>query len=469
MDTKKRILITIDSAIILRNLGLMPGNVISRLQQRHHVILLIPPTAQKATRELCEGMDVEVVTSEIYRKKNSIQQLFDFFAEHLVFTEGARLHAFYGVRINETRLSISDRIKYVCKLLIANTLGRSRFVRTMLFPWLRFTVFGDREMAALLSRYEPDLVFLSNIHSAYDLSVLTEAKKIGIKTVGIPGSWDHLPKKYVPLRADVLLVQNEVIQREATQYQDYTPNQVRIVGFPYFDIFTMKDLIQSREAFWGACGLDPLKKVVVFVSSGIYAPDEGDCVDMVLKARSDGIISHDIQLFIRTYPGVSALSPTRTMEKEKFGSFEGMPGIFVQWIQPKEGFSDPWLPNQEDISFFLNLIYHADIIVNSFSSIALEASALMRPLINMRFDGYQNRPYETSVRRYEKLGHYKPVYETGGGILVQSKEELIEAVRRFLEDPHYNDENLKKLCDRLCFKIDGKSSERIAEEVMKLL
>ncbi len=466
---RKKILITIDSAIILRNLGLMSGNVISRLSAQHHVVLLIPPSAEKATRELCAGMSVEIVTREIYRKKNTVQQLFDFFAEHLVFTEGARLHAFYGVRINETRLSVSDRCKYVLKLLIANTLGKSRTIRSVLFPWLRFFVFTDPSMKQLLVDHTPDLIFLSNIHSTYDLAVLTEAKKLGIQTVGMPGSWDHLPKRYVPLRADVLLVQNEVIEREAIEYQDYDPVTVRVVGFPYFDIFVMKDLVQSREAFWGARGLDPRKKVVLFVSSGIYAPDEGDCVDMVLRARASGIVPRDTQFFIRTYPGVSDLGPTRTKEKEKFGPFEGMSGVFVQWIQPKEGFEDPWLPNREDISYFLNLVYHADIIINSFSSIALEAGALMKPLINMRFDGYQTRPYATSVQRYEKLGHYRPVYETGGGLLVESEEALISAVATLLRDPHYNDTNLKKLQDRLCFKIDGKSSERIATEILHLL
>jgi len=63
----------------------------------------------------------------------------------------------------------------------------------------------------LFNKYKPDLVFLPDVHSIQDVTVLREAKRQKIKTIGMPGSWDHFPKRFEPLRVDKLMVWNEVI------------------------------------------------------------------------------------------------------------------------------------------------------------------------------------------------------------------------------------------------------------------
>ena len=198
--------------------------------------------------------------------------------------------------------------------------------------------------------------------------MIAEAKKLGIPTVGMPGSWDHLPKKYVPLRPDHLLVQNEITKKEAREYQDFREDQISVVGFPYFDIFTLKDRIESRETFLGELGFDPSRPVIVFVSSAGYAPDEGDCVEMITNVMEKGGFTKPPQLYIRTYPGVV------DVEHEKFDFAQGKKDVSIEWVDPNKQFHDPWFPKESDIIFFLNLIHHADIVINTVSSIALEAS-----------------------------------------------------------------------------------------------
>ena len=82
-------------------------------------------------------------------------------------------------------------------------------------------------------------------------------------------SWDVLTTKaFTRVRADRLLVFNEVNREEAIHLGDYSPERVIVTGFPQFDLYTHNEWKDSRTEFCARLGLDASKKILLFAIPG---------------------------------------------------------------------------------------------------------------------------------------------------------------------------------------------------------
>ena len=447
---------------------MLPESVLKRLVDTGaRVVLLVPELAYAKMREDFESerVTIEPIVVELRIKKFS-KKLYNFLATYLIFTEGARLFAWHGIRLDKPVAGGKyGRLLYPIKLLISATLGRWRWFKLTLMPRIGLLVYRERPHRGLFERYHPDLVYLPDVLSIQDVSILREAKRQGIKTIGIPGSWDHLPKRYEPFHVDELLVWAEPFKREAIELQDYAEREVAIVGIPQYDLFAKKEFLLTREAFFKEFGLDPARKVVALFSCGSYMPDDGDVADILLKEMQGGGEFSGAQLFIRPYPAIPE-------EHAKFDRFEKQPDVYIDWVEPQRIFphrGNRWYPSINGLVHLMNLLYYADVIISTYSSVNVEASAFLKPIININFDGYQKRPFSQSIKRFKHLSHYKHVLETGGVRNVNSKEELLAAIGEFLKHPDANRENVLALQKKLCSKLDGRASERIVGHILRAI
>jgi CDP-glycerol glycerophosphotransferase (TagB/SpsB family) len=298
-----------------------------------------------------------------------------------------------------------------------------------------------------------------------DITLLREARRHGVKTVGMPGSWDHFPKRFEPLKLDTLLVWNETVKKEGIELQGYDEKNIAITGVPHYDIFAREDLLESRKSFCKKHGFDPAKKILFFASDSRYAPNDGDIVSIMLEAIKNKQFYRDAQILVRPYPGISS-------EHEKFDQFNNEPLVYVDWIEPIKLFGHSgfgWYPKFEEIVYFMNCLYHADVIVNTYSSVSVEGSAFLKPIININFDGYDTKPFEKSVKRFGRQTHSRHVLDTGGAIQAENAEALINIINAFLKNPETNEDNVITLRDKMCWRVDGESSKRIADHIITCL
>lgn len=56
---------------------------------------------------------------------------------------------------------------------------------------------------------------------------------------------------------------------------------------------------------------------------------------------------------------------------------------------------------------------YADVLVDFFSTLTLEASIVDTPVVCVAFDGYKKMPYHDSVRRWGDLTHNKRIVDAG--------------------------------------------------------
>jgi CDP-glycerol glycerophosphotransferase (TagB/SpsB family) len=107
------------------------------------------------------------------------------------------------------------------------------------------------------------------------------------------------------------------------------------------------------------------------------------------------------------------------------------------------------------------------VVVNTRSTIAIDAAALDRPVVCAGFDGNRTLPYQNSVRRYLDYSHYRKMLDIGGVAVANSPSELITLVNNYLRDPTIDREGRARIVERQCRAIDGKTGQRVGEYVLR--
>lgn len=116
--------------------------------------------------------------------------------------------------------------------------------------------------------------------------------------------------------------------------------------------------------------------------------------------------------------------------------------------------SDPFFDIQE-------LLCKTDILITDYSSIYFDYLLLDRPII---FFAYDLENYVANDR-----GLYEKYEDVTPGDMVRNWDEVICSVQKNLENPDRFKEERKKLKEKYWEHFDGKSSERVYNEIMKIL
>ena len=83
-----------------------------------------------------------------------------------------------------------------------------------------------------------------------------------------------------------------------------------------------------------------------------------------------------------------------------------------------------WTFTDKDLVRLANSLKHSDVVINTESTLSLDASANDTPVILIGYDGDRQVPYWDSVERIYEREHYSHVVETHAAPLVKSHDEL---------------------------------------------
>ena len=468
IEKQKTIFISISSVGAYRNLFLFPGSFFTQLKQflRDHgnwrVVFLVPERDYKKYQDLFtdgynETFFIEPVTVPIC--KGTIRRLFYFFYSYLLYTQTTMVLATIGVRPDEP--PGGGRGKFLLspvKWLIAHTFGKSDVVRLRLVPFLFIRIFNNRPFISVFEKYKPDLVFASHLYGWFDVNLLAEARRMRTKTMGMPAGWDHLDKYYLPFHVDHLVAPSNGVRNAGIKFQSYKSEEISIVGYPHFDFISSKSWAIPREKLLAQLGIPLDAKLVMYVSGSFYCPDEPEIIKEMVAWADQGKLKGNVYFVIRLYPTGRS---TKSFDEQKFEQLRSIPRIV--FYRP-EVWTD--IPTTE---LLLNIILHADVIIQVYTTIALEATVLERPLLSTPFDGHHRRPGRQSIRRFEKFEHFQDVIKSGALLRAYSFGELQEYLNRYLEDPTYLALERAELRKEQCGPLDGHASQRILEEIIRVV
>ena len=458
INKKKVIFVNLTFNTAIENL-LIPDGILEQLiEKRNKDTQIVITTLEGFKKVLGSYGEHEGVMIEYIKKippSGVLQKAFQFFYSYLIFTGTTKTLATFGARADVPPAGGNRHMAFL-KNATSKTFGRSKFIKTKFVPWAFKKIFRKRPYKDLFDKYNPDLVFVSNIAFFPDQELVAEAGRRGIKTIGMACNWDHLNKYFIPMHSDFLIVQNEPMQKEAIDLHSYNKHQIFISGFPQFDMHAnYKDWIIPKDEFLKKFNIPEGKKIILFISGAAYALDEPDILKEISKWIKNGRFDDETHLVIRPY----VVGRDKSNEEKKYKDLMDKPNISFNWLM-----------NEHDIEnkkYYLSMLYYSDVVISVFSTSAIEAAFFDKPMLTLGFDGHIKRPPHQSITRLEKMSHFKHVLDTGSVKVAKSFNDLYDGINSYLLDPAKDREKRKILVDKMCYRVDSKSSERITYFILE--
>jgi hypothetical protein len=316
-----------------------------------------------------------------------------------------------------------------------------------------------------LKTRQPTLVFCPAVLYGSEWQFIKEAKKLGIKTVGMLSSWDNFySKTFLRTLPDYLLVQNELLKRQAVSFADYPEKQIRVVGAPQYDRHIMRMGVIGRNEFFRSIGADPVKKLILYAFSGkISEAVDNEMLAVLHRILTESGLAQEAQVLVRPYPKRNFSPRKASWARHTFG-------FLVEESSTEIGAGrDKWEMDENALRFMANSIAHADIVITACSTFFVEATIFGVPLIGISFDGALKLDKWNSTRRFRTWEHIADLERTWGVWFVESEAELTKALQAYLSSRALHAEGRKCIIDEQLAGLGGKAAEAIAHSLKDIL
>ncbi|MES2953247.1 MAG: CDP-glycerol glycerophosphotransferase family protein [Patescibacteria group bacterium] len=333
------------------------------------------------------------------------------------------------------------------------------------FIRLAYASVPDQSCAELFQKYKPDLVFCPTLIYGNEYVLLRDALRRGVPTIGMTSSWDNLySKTFLRVSPDLLFVQTPILKEQAALRADYPPDRVRIIGVPQYDPYFRKEGLLSREEFAERLGADPSKKILLYAFSGKVGMDiDFAMLDLLNDAMKKGELPSDLQVFVRPYPKRD-FSPAKVEKIKKQYGFVVASASFQFGVG-----KDSWEFDASSLSLLSNSLFHSDIVVSTYSTFFIEAAIFDRPLIAVGFDADPGTDYWNSARRFFEWDHLADIKALGAVDIASSRADFLCAVHEAVAHPEARRAARAAIVGEQCAYTDGKSGERLADELLSSL
>ena len=343
-------------------------------------------------------------------------------------------------------------------------LGKRLPKSKIIYRWL--SALHDQRVASattvrmLFERYRPSIMFATHPTAMNEFDFLKHARERGVATIGMIHSWDVLTTEgriVVPL--DHYFVWNQVMKTELIKIHGIAEEQIRMTGIPQFDVYAEPISPVGKEEFLRQQGLDPGKPTVLFgTSAGGLTPEEPEILARLVNALTLAS-SGKVQFLVRIH------------QQDDIGRYSSIDDGNVRFQVPGAQMKnlDDWrLMDDADLRLLRDTLAYSDVVVNTASTISIDAIALDKPVVNIAFD-IQERDYYRSVRQYFDRIHFQHVVKSGASKLAGSLDELVTLVQRYLDNPELEREQRSCFAETMCHRVDGNSAERIASFLLEEL
>jgi hypothetical protein len=308
---------------------------------------------------------------------------------------------------------------------------------------------------------QPDLVVTTGPFQFEQPAIVAYAKKMGIPTMALVPSWDNLStKNRMTFKYDGYLVWSEQTRDELHYFYPYTRKApVYVVGAPQFDVFFQRRFHLSRETFCQSQGLRADLPIIVYAvgSPNFLRGEPRGAVDFARRVMRGDL--GNVQVIVRPHPLHDKGELT-----EMFREFS--PRVVLQ--QPVASTTQLLRSqNADHITEWVNTFKHADVVINLSSTVTVDAAIFDRPVVNLDYDPEPGGPQQQLIKDVNHTWHhFRPIAESEGLWLVNSPDEMIEAVKAYLANPELHREKRRWIAEYVCQYLDGRCGERMAEAVL---
>lgn len=443
MEAKnKTIFITSFFGLIGRNILATNFLKILRNQPDLRIVIFVPEKKKDQYDKYFGGGNV-VVEGVKELPESRLERIFAVLFHNLSDTAAWRIHRL----ISRKR----DRCYFLTPVYwVLSKAGYLKIIRRLVRR-LDYRFSPKNRYRLFFEKYRPAAVFATDIFHLSDIGVMREAKERGVRIIGMVRSWDNITSKGLNrIVPDKLIVNTESIKAEAIKHNDIEEKNIFVVGVPHYDDY-LSGIRSSRQSVLQKLGLDINKKTIFFAPPADMYSENNPVSMQVIKELSR---LADSQILIRLY----------IVDSVNLGGLQPVPNkIAIDDPGTSGDFTSADLTAGD--SHLADLLYHSDVVVAFASTLAVDAVVFNKPVVFIGFDG-DERPYWKSLRRFYDYDHQREILKTGGIKIAKNIGALSDFVSHYLKNPYLDEAGRRKIIDQRCWKLDGKSGERLARVVL---
>lgn len=450
---KPTVFVTVSRGIIARNLLLT--DFIGLLEEQYHVVLVAAMHDDPAFRQMFGKYEIIPLYSiPMTRWQKKVDQCIISLGKALIYNPTVELRTRYGMGLrNEVKWK---RTRFFIQKYILGTVFAHEPFRKAL-RWVDSKIFPCRAYDELFEKHKPVMIFATAISGPEDALLVRNAKKHGIKSMGMAKSWDNCSKFAFREKVDTLAVWGQYMMNEAMEFQGYGPEDIEIVGIPQFDFYPRID-VPSKEEFCESYGLDPEKKII-FIGSEGPINDHHHLVPLLKEKIEDG-----------TLAGYQILARPHFSYRHDIARFEPFVDNKTVFLDREYNYSntkDGIEISVDGVRRMLAQMKHSDVLVTGVSTLMLDMSANNRHVLLYDFDKDDSVSYKDSVRRFYTSLWFQEIAKMNLDNVAHSGDELVEMVQAAAQNPTMKQDERNMLIRHFCHKIDGRSSRRVFELLHK--
>jgi hypothetical protein len=237
-------------------------------------------------------------------------------------------------------------------------------------------------------------------------------------------------------------------------------DRIALVGSPQFD-FHRVAVSEPRDVFMTRLGMDPARPFVLLgTGTPSRIPDEH--LQFLEIVRALHAVAPHVQVLVRLHP------------KDKGERWQDLGldelGVALQHTAPPTDMDrGGFVPVREFYRDQVSALTHAAVIVNSASTLAVDAAILDRPVICLAYDHAPDPRYpDGRARVFTQTTYYAPLIATGGMRTVESTADTVAQIVRYLAHPEYERAERRRIVDIVAGVVDGGAGERLAKDALTI-
>jgi hypothetical protein len=369
------------------------------------------------------------------------------------------------------------KLRNLAEDLSIPVLRRSAFLRRALVA-AESAVFRPGFHAEVFRKHRPGWVLVTSLgFFDFDQYIMREAKRSGAKVVSVILSWDNTSTRGIGGAVpDHVIAWTETMRKELVELHDMAPSRIFVGGVPQFDHYFREGYAMSREEFLSRFGLSPDRKIIYFATkSPTGFPWNPDVARAIAEAIGEDRFAYPCQLLVRVHPIHFRMRDGALRFAEVLRSYDEIAKTYPHVVinaptmrSENIAFDMP----ETELSDVASILRHADVMVNIFSTMNVEASIFDLPSINASFDEMRGNGQDrarVNVEIDERQSHNQRLLRTGGTRVVRNREQLIDLINVYLRDRGVNRAGRLRLVEQECGPNQGKAGSRIASHVLDLV
>jgi len=446
------------------------SDILPELRRRGlSVALVVPDAKDEAIQTMASQHDVT-----LYEAPNVYTRLtteYEWLVRRYLFEDvlaNPSLRSWHLKLKDMAERPIRNQIRAAFYLGVNRLSLRSRPFRRFL-EWIERRVFLDNaEVERLVKRLQPRLLVSTYPVSILEAAFLHEARKAGVTTVSQLLSWDNITSKgRFSVVSDYFVTWGPVMSDELREYYQVPQSRIFECGVAHFDQHLRAVQPGRSQEILREIGLEPDKPYLLFgMSSPTVSPHEIDVVEWLAMQMERRTFGSDLQLIIRPHPqNIQGYTADESWLPRLKALHRGR--VRVDYPEMIQG-SMAWNMKADDLPRLVNLLDGSAIVLNSGSTLAIDAIIHDKPVVLTLFDGTATVAWHRSIRRYRDVIHMRKLIELGGLRVSGSFDELAADIRRYLEDPSLDAGGRETTRRAECGEVDGGACRRIADVLATL-